>query len=198
MLRGETIGKNGWKDESVKDALDLCLACKGCKDDCPVSVDMATYKAEFLSHYYKGRVRPLYAYAFGLIHVWSRLAQIAPSLVNFVNRAPIHQQRRQSSHRHRATAHDALFRDRVVQGLVRQATRRNQGKTRVMLWPDTFNNYFHPAVAKAAVAVLEDAGFQVVLPKRDLCCGRPLYDYGMLDTAQRWLLQILALVRRGN
>ena len=75
MLRGEVIGKNGWKDESVKDALDLCLACKGCKGDCPVSVDMATYKAEFLSHYYEGRLRPIYAYAFGLIHVWSRLAQ---------------------------------------------------------------------------------------------------------------------------
>ena len=64
-------------------------------------------------------------------------------------------------------------------------------ESRVILWPDTFNNYFHPAVAKAAVAVLEDAGFEVVLPKQDLCCGRPLYDYGMLDTAQRWLLQIL-------
>jgi Fe-S oxidoreductase len=60
-----------------------------------------------------------------------------------------------------------------------------------MLWPDTFNNYFHPAVAKAAVEVLEDAGFQVILPKQDLCCGRPLYDYGMLDTARRWLQQIL-------
>jgi Fe-S oxidoreductase len=191
MLRGEVIGKKGWKEESVKDALDLCLACKGCKSDCPVSVDMATYKAEFLAHYYKGRLRPIYAYAFGLIHVWARLAQIAPSLVNFVNRAP--------------------FLSTMVKGFVGIAQPRtmpafapesfkswfarrpvhNRGKTRVLLWPDTFNNYFHPAVAKAAVAVLEDAGFQVVLPKQDLCCGRPLYDYGMLGTAQRWLLQIL-------
>ncbi|MEO8951399.1 MAG: FAD-binding and (Fe-S)-binding domain-containing protein, partial [Chthoniobacterales bacterium] len=89
MLEGQVIGKNGWRDEYVKDALDLCLACKGCKSDCPVNVDMATYKAEFLAHYYKGRLRPLHAYAFGLIHVWARLAQVAPSLVNFVNRAPI-------------------------------------------------------------------------------------------------------------
>ena len=68
MLRGEVIGKNGWHDEAVKDALDLCLACKGCKGDCPVNVDMATYKAEFLSHYYEGRLRPLHAYALGLIY----------------------------------------------------------------------------------------------------------------------------------
>jgi Fe-S oxidoreductase len=86
MLEGQVIGKNGWRDEHVKEALDLCLACKGCKSDCPVNVDMATYKAEFLSHYYDGRPRPIYAYAFGLINVWSRFAQIAPSLVNLVNR----------------------------------------------------------------------------------------------------------------
>ena len=191
MLRGEVIGKNGWKDESVKDALDLCLACKGCKADCPVSVDMATYKAEFLSHYYEGRLRPLYAYAFGLIHLWSRLAQIAPSLVNFVNRAPylsnvvkavvgIAQPRTMPS-----------FAPEPFKVWFARRPRRNRDQPRVLLWPDTFNNYFHPAVAKAAVAVLEDAGFQVVLPKEDLCCGRPLYDYGMLDTAKRWLLQIL-------
>ncbi len=191
MLRGEVIGKKGWKEESVKDALDLCLACKGCKDDCPVSVDMATYKAEFLAHYYKGRLRPLYAYAFGLIHVWSRLAQISPSLVNFVNRAPfissavkavvgIAQPRTMPS-----------FAPESFKSWFARRPARKTGNPRVMLWPDTFNNYFHPAVAKAAVAVLEDAGFQVVLPKQDLCCGRPLYDYGMLDTAKRWLLQIL-------
>src|SRR5947199_4508849 len=89
MLNGELIRKNGWRDTNVKEALDLCLACKGCKADCPVNVDMATYKAEFLAHYYRHRLRPIHAYAFGLIHVWSRLAQIAPGIVNFVNRAPI-------------------------------------------------------------------------------------------------------------
>ncbi|HJT44744.1 MAG TPA: FAD-binding and (Fe-S)-binding domain-containing protein, partial [Chthoniobacterales bacterium] len=89
MLNGPVIGKHRWREESVKDALDLCLACKGCKADCPVNVDMATYKAEFLSHYYEHRARPLHAYAFGLIHVWARLAQVAPGLVNLVNRAPL-------------------------------------------------------------------------------------------------------------
>src|SRR5438034_3857079 len=89
MLNSDALRKNGWRDESVRDALDLCLACKGCKADCPMNVDMATYKAEFLSHYYKHRLRPLHAYAFGLIHLWAQLAQVSPRLVNLVNRAPI-------------------------------------------------------------------------------------------------------------
>src|SRR5712692_6074218 len=65
MLQGKVL-TGGWRDQHVKEALDLCLACKGCKGDCPVNVDMATYKAEFLSHYYKGRLRPVSAYAMGL------------------------------------------------------------------------------------------------------------------------------------
>src|SRR5207248_11547020 len=72
MLKGEPI-KDGWKSEHIHDALDLCLACKGCKGDCPVNVDLATLKAEFLSHYYEGRLRPRSAYAMGLVHFWARL-----------------------------------------------------------------------------------------------------------------------------
>ena len=161
---------------------------------------MATYKAEFLSHYYKSRRRPLHAYAFGLIHVWSRLAQIAPSFVNFVNRAPfisdvvkaiigIAPQRRDACVR-REKSFKSWFRAR--EPTARQSV---QAGKRVILWPDTFNNYFHPETAKAAVEVLEDAGFEVVVPHTDLCCGRPLYDYGMLDTAKRWLAQILTTLR---
>jgi FAD/FMN-containing dehydrogenase/Fe-S oxidoreductase len=191
MLDGRVIGKKSWQETAVFEALDLCLACKGCKADCPVNVDMATYKAEFLSHYYKSRRRPTHAYVFGLIHVWSRLAQVAPALVNFINRAPL--------------IGDLL---KVVIGIAPRRTvpafaqesfktwfaRRpiqNFGRERVLLWPDTFNNYFHPETARAAVEVLEDAGFQVIVPREDLCCGRPLYDYGMLDRAQDWLERIL-------
>ncbi len=89
MLQGETIGKNGWRDESVKDALDLCLACKGCKGDCPVNVDMATYKSEFLSHYYDGRIRPRMAYSMGLIRYWSVIASKLPLVANFFTQAPL-------------------------------------------------------------------------------------------------------------
>lgn len=87
MLRGDAL-RDGWRDEHVKEALDLCLACKGCKSDCPVSVDIATYKAEFLSHYYEGRLRPLRAYALGLVTEWARLASHAPGLANVFTQTP--------------------------------------------------------------------------------------------------------------
>ncbi|HEY5036408.1 MAG TPA: FAD-linked oxidase C-terminal domain-containing protein, partial [Chthoniobacterales bacterium] len=191
MLEGQVIGKNGWRDEHVKDALDLCLACKGCKSDCPVNVDMATYKAEFLAHYYKGRLRPLHAYAFGLIHVWARLAQIAPSLVNFVNRAPIISSLTKAVIGVAPARTMPAFAPESFKSWFVRRPQHNPTGRRVLLWPDTFNNYFHPATAKAAVEVLENAGFQVVIPRQDLCCGRPLYDYGMLEAARRWLRQIL-------
>ena len=66
MLEGEVI-TDGWQSDEVMEALDLCLACKGCTNDCPVNVDMPTYKAEFLHHRWKHRLRPRHAYAFGLI-----------------------------------------------------------------------------------------------------------------------------------
>src|SRR5439155_27310902 len=81
--------EDGWRSKAVKQSLDLCLSCKGCKGDCPVYVDMATYKAEFLSHYYEGRVRPRSAYAFGLIFYWSRLAALAPGLANIFTQTPL-------------------------------------------------------------------------------------------------------------
>src|SRR5690606_1521716 len=87
MLQGDVV--KGWKSKEVKDSLDLCLACKGCKGDCPVNVDMATYKSEFLYHYYQGRLRPRTAYAFGLIYWWSKLASYIPDLANFITRAPL-------------------------------------------------------------------------------------------------------------
>ena len=220
MLNNDALRKKGWRDESVKEALDLCLACKGCKADCPMNVDMATYKGEFLSHYYKYRLRPIHAYAFGLIHQWARLAQISPRLINFVNHAPIASSlikkligvaTRRNLPMFAPENFKAWFRKNRRESMVGTARRavlscasgpRTAGelgralpKKRVILWPDTFNNFFHPETAKAAVEVLEDAGFHVVVPDVDLCCGRPLYDYGMLDTAKRWLLQILSALR---
>jgi FAD/FMN-containing dehydrogenase/Fe-S oxidoreductase len=191
MLNGAIIGKSGWRDQHVFDALDLCLSCKGCKADCPVNVDMATYKAEFLSHYYKGRVRPIHAYAFGFIHNWARLAQCAPSFVNFINRAPIFGRMVKTLLGVAPERRMPAFAGRTFKSWFASRAIHNQGKPKVILWPDTFNNFFHPETAKAAVEALEQAGFQVVVPAKDLCCGRPLYDYGMLDTARRWLKQIL-------
>jgi FAD/FMN-containing dehydrogenase/Fe-S oxidoreductase len=188
--RSDAIIRDGWRSEEVKQSLDLCLACKGCKSDCPVGVDVATYKSEFLSHYYEGRARPRSAYAFGNIDLWARVASHAPGLVNLTTQLP-------------------FLRDisKLVAGIPKQRAipafapetfkawfhrrRRNVAAPPVLLWPDTFNNYFHPQTARAAVEVLEAAGFRVIVPRANLCCGRPLYDHGMLDRAQALLLQIL-------
>jgi FAD/FMN-containing dehydrogenase/Fe-S oxidoreductase len=184
-----------WKAQPVREALDLCLACKGCKSDCPVNVDMATYKAEFLSHYYEGRLRPRHAYAMGWIYWWARLASLAPPLANFVSQTPGLADafkalggislRRQAPPFANETFKDWFFRRRP----------RNPDGRPVILWPDTFNNHFHPEVAKAAVEVLEHAGCHVIVPRPSLCCGRPLYDYGFLPTAKRLLRQIMDTLR---
>jgi FAD/FMN-containing dehydrogenase/Fe-S oxidoreductase len=191
MTKGDVI-KDGWRDHHVKESLDLCLACKGCKSDCPVGVDVATYKAEFLSHYYKGRLRPRSAYAFGNIDVWSRLASKAPGLINLTTQLPFL--------RDIAKLIAGIPRQRSIPAFAPRSFRhwfsrrevRNLNAMPVLLWPDTFNNYFLPDTAKAAVGVLESAGYRVVLPKTILCCGRPLYDWGMLDRAKKLLLQILS------
>jgi FAD/FMN-containing dehydrogenase/Fe-S oxidoreductase len=190
MTQGEVI-RDGWRSEEVKHSLDLCLACKGCKSDCPVAVDVATYKAEFLSHYYEGRVRPRSAYAFGHIDVWARLASHVPGLANLTTQLPV---LRDIAKRVAGVARERnlpAFAPQSFRSWFRSRQARNRTSPPVVLWPDTFNNYFLPSTAKAAVNVLEAAGFSVLLPKTNLCCGRPLYDFGMLERAQRLLLQIL-------
>jgi hypothetical protein len=123
--------KGRWRSAEVKDALDLCLACKGCKGDCPIKVDMATYKAEFLSHYYAGRLRPRQAYALGLIPVWARLAAHAPRLANTLTQAPgtRHQPAGQARRRRRAATPPAAVRQPDVQALVRRPHPPLPGRT---------------------------------------------------------------------
>jgi FAD/FMN-containing dehydrogenase/Fe-S oxidoreductase len=185
VMRGDPLTQ-GWRDANVRDALDLCLSCKGCKSDCPVSVDVATYKAEYLHHHYRGRVRPRAAYATGMIHRWARAGSLAPGMANALTGAP------GVSAVVKAAA--GIAPGRRVPKLARQTFRRwfeargpqgEVGKRSVVLWPDTFTDRFHPWVARAAVEVLEAAGHRVLLPTRGLCCGRPLYDHGMLTHARR-------------
>lgn len=190
MLHGGAIEKT-WRNDAVEEALNLCLGCKGCKGDCPVNVDMATYKAEFRSHYYAGRLRPRAAYAMGLIHNWAHVASHVPRLANALTQTPglcaavkfaggIAQQRRMPP----------FAMEPYWKWHRRRSTTQGNGQ-RVILFVDTFNNYFRPGTAIDATRVLEDAGFQVIIPSRPLCCGRPLFDWGMLDTAKSCLKKVL-------
>jgi Fe-S oxidoreductase len=152
---------------------------------------MATYKAEFLSHYYAGRLRPRSAYAFGLIMFWARLASRAPGLVNFATQTPVVRDVAKLVAGVAPERRIPRFASRPFKSWFRARGPCNVGQTPVLLWPDTFNNFFHPATARAAVEVLEAAGYRVLVPDRELCCGRPLYDYGMLGVARRLLRQVL-------
>ncbi len=257
MLRGDVI-VDGWRDQHVVDALDLCLACKAGKNECPVNVDMATYKAELLSHHYKRRLRPIEAYAMGLIYWWARMATHFPGVVNFVTHTKplstilkrlggIAQER--EIPRFASPSFRTWFKQRSAEAARRPPNQngsisgsradkakmarkpslelshadipRFAGETyshgtgqhrrgavlnphsrdapfqtdRVVLWPDTFNNYLMTHAGQAAVEVLEDAGYTVEMPDRPLCCGRPLYNWGMLDTAEKLWRQTIEALR---
>ena len=194
MLRGDVV-KDGWRSESVREALDLCLSCKGCKHDCPVQVDMAAYKAEFLSHYYERRLRPRYAYVSGLIHFWARVASKMPGTANFFTQTPGFRHLMKLAAGYSQNRQIPAFAPQTFKQWFQQRARRNHGGPQVILWADTFNNHFTPKVAQAAVNVLEHSGYEVLVPKQNLCCGRPLYDYGMLGQAKKLLQQILETLR---
>jgi FAD/FMN-containing dehydrogenase/Fe-S oxidoreductase len=194
MLQDNPIG-DGWHDEHVRSSLDLCLSCKGCKGDCPINVDMATYKAEFLSHYYQGKLRPVTAYSMGLIYRWARLASLAPEVVNFFTQIPPFSALAKRLGGIASQRKIPTFTSQTFKQWFYQRGTRNTGMPQVILWPDTFNNYFYPQTAIAAVEVLEAAGYQVLVPEASLCCGRPLYDYGFLDLAKQLLRQILDVLR---
>ncbi len=243
LLQGEIV-RDAWKNEHVKRALDLCLSCKACKSECPTNVDIATYRAEFLSHYYEGRSRPLHAYAFGRIDRAARIASRAPRLVNFLTHAPVlatllrnvlHLEKSRQlprfaplsftrwCRRHAIPASESTSENQSPQSTINSAanvgprsstcsasvpaTQRATGvatgpatgpvlppSSEVILWADTFNNYFHPQTAQAALEVLRDAGFHVTVPAQHLCCGRPLYDFGMLAQAKQYLTRILHIL----
>jgi len=188
-----------WRNPEIKRALDLCLACKGCKSECPVGVDMATYKAEFLAHHYRRRLRPASAYSMGLIMHWARLGSRAPRLANLVassrltagavkrvaGLAPEREVPRVATQ-----PFTAWFRRRPAE----PSGQGGDGRQPVVLWPDTFNNCFRPDTSRAAVEVLEAAGFAVRVPEVWVCCGRPLYDFGFLGHAKRLLRRTLRVL----
>jgi Fe-S oxidoreductase len=200
MLDGHPDGlvTDGWRSTEVKEALDLCLACKGCKSDCPANVDMATYKAEFLAQHYRHRLRPRADYATGWLPAAAALVAGTKSAraVNAVTsrRLPA-----------RALTKLAGLEDRPVpqfapETLQQWWARRVSGAAdahrpatngTVLLWPDTFTNHFHPHIGRAAVQVLESAGWNVVVPAEPLCCGLTWISTGQLGMARRVLKRSL-------
>ncbi len=199
MLDGDRRGgavADGWRSEAVRDALDLCLACKGCKNDCPVNVDMATYKAEFLAHHYQHRLRPRSHYSMGWLPAAAAVASAAPRAVNAAAQAPalsallkkvagVDERRRLPVFA--SQTFQRGFRSRPPQG----SGRRGE----LLLWPDTFTNHFHPGVAHAAVDVLEDAGWRVRVPAQRVCCGLTWISTGQLSTARRVLARTIGILR---
>jgi Fe-S oxidoreductase len=158
-------------------------------------VDMATYKAEFMAHHFKGRVRPRQAYALGLIPWWARMASVAPPVANAVAHAPIISGLLKRTVGVAPEREAPRFAPATFRSAWRRRGARNPGRSPVLLWPDTFVNHFHPEVGVAAVRILEDAGYRVIVPTARLCCGRPLYDYGMLDLAKRFCRRVLGHLR---
>jgi FAD/FMN-containing dehydrogenase/Fe-S oxidoreductase len=199
MLDGTARGgvvADGWRSGAVRDALDLCLACKGCKSDCPVNVDMATYKAEFLSHHYAGRIRPRSHYAMGWLPLWAALTSTAPGPVNALAQAPgVSWLAKQLA---------GIDRRRQLPVFARQTFQRwfhsrqpggDGQRGEVVLWPDTFTNYLHPAIGQAAVEVLESAGYRVRVPSQRVCCGLTWISTGQLITTKRVLRRTLRVLR---
>nr|WP_222850380.1 FAD-binding and (Fe-S)-binding domain-containing protein [Allosaccharopolyspora coralli] len=193
-MLAEDVITDGWRSEEVREALDLCLSCKGCRTDCPVNVDMATYKSEFLHHHYAKRLRPASHYSMGWLPLWARLASVAPRVVNAVGR-------------HRATSTvlkrlGGIAPERTVPIFAAESftrgfgarSRPSRGRSPVALWPDTFTNYLAPEVGHAAVKVMEDAGFNVLLPDGPVCCGLTWVSTGQLDVAKRVMRRSLSSV----
>jgi FAD/FMN-containing dehydrogenase/Fe-S oxidoreductase len=215
LMEGKVLDA-GWHNDAVREALDLCLSCKACKSECPVNVDVATYKAEFLAHYYGDRLRKPQHYAFGfmdrLAHAASLIPGVTPRFANLPLAIPgashtikailgVAQQRRlpqfaprsfqkewQRAHRGNAALKGHDFSRAENTGKKKGALAREGS---VLLWPDTWNNYYHPQSLHAAAQVLQAAGFVIEVPRHHVCCGRPLYDFGFLQQARAYLRKVL-------
>ena len=190
LFQGD-VTEASWRNEDVREALDLCLSCKGCVTDCPTRVDMAAYKSEFLSHYYRGRLRPRSMYAFGLLPWALRLGTRVPRLANALLEAPVLGRLGRRAAGVTTERPAPRLAQRAFRRSLAAAAHRDLSDATVVVWPDTFCDAFRPGVVEDLVAVLEAAGERVAIPSRWACCGRTLYDAGMLALARRTLCDLL-------
>jgi FAD/FMN-containing dehydrogenase/Fe-S oxidoreductase len=184
----------GFADDSARDALDLCLSCKGCKSECPSSVDMAAYRAEFFSNYYRTHRRPLSSAFFGRLNEVARVASYAPSLANALAHAPLVAGFARKALAIHPSRELPRFARRTFRSWFERRTAPRASMREVVLFADTFTNFFEPQIPIAAVEVLERAGFRVIVPRNQLCCGRPLYDQGMLERAKARLRDVIEVL----
>ena len=197
MMQGEVVATT-WQSEEVREALELCLGCKGCALDCPTHVDMATYKSEFLAHYYAARRRPAADRALGALPRLARLASYLPRTANVLAGDNVLGRAAKRATGITATRPAPLFagtafrRSPVARRRAADAASLDAaGGAPVVVWPDTFTNAFRPGILHDTVAVLEAGGERVVVPRQWACCGRTLYDSGMLDQARATLRRLL-------
>lgn len=193
MFQGETTPAV-WRNDDVHASLEFCLSCKGCKSDCPTGVDMATYKAEFNYHYYKGKLRPMDMYAIGFLPWASRIATKMPKLATGVLNAPglgkaLRKAAGVTTSRPAPQFAKVPFRKSAVAQMLYQPE-----KATVVLWPDTFTNAFDPELGYAIAKALTAAGEIVHVPREWACCGRTLFDPGMLPLAKKSLRGVLDIL----
>ncbi|WP_084099561.1 FAD-binding and (Fe-S)-binding domain-containing protein [Demequina sp. NBRC 110051] len=198
-INGTLIG--GLKAPEVRESLDLCLSCKACSSDCPSGVDMAAYKAEVLHRTYKNRLRPVAHYSIGWLPRWLKAIGIAPGLINAALKPRWIQKTAVSlagmdSRRTLPTFSTTPFRKSAVAKAHRSgkpATASAAGN-RVVLWADSFTDGLDAQIPAAIVAVLEDAGFEVIVPQASACCGVTWISTGQLDGARRRLEDLLQVL----
>ena len=192
MLAG-SLRQEGFQSRAVHEALDLCLSCKACKSECPVQVDMAAYKSEFLAQHYKGRLHPLHHYIFGFADRLARFGSIAPSLTNAILTGPLTSPLIKRIAGVARERHLPRLASKTYQKTRLDPTNLDQRSAapQVLLWPDTWNNYYYPQSLSAAETILTQAGFRVETPRGHICCGRPLYDFGLLGAARSYLARVL-------
>ncbi|WP_323959583.1 FAD-binding protein [Arthrobacter sp. JZ12] len=209
MINGSVTGgarrsEPNWRAQEVHEALDLCLSCKGCASDCPTGIDMATYKSEVLHQSYKGRIRPASHYSLGWLPKWASMASVAPGVVNALTRLPglgklglraagVDPRRKIPAFAPHTFHKWFDGRPSATSAGERPPSEGKHGK--VLLWADSFTNYFTPEVGKAAVRVLEDAGYSVVVPEKPVCCGLTWISTGQLDTARKKLRESVQILQ---
>jgi len=199
MLRAEVI-TDGWDNTDIAESLEHCLSCKACKTDCPTQVDIASYKAEFMAQHYKHKRRPLSHHLFGKICQLLPTLGKTPQLSNAIsNSSLVKKLILEPLGMRRNTALPALA-TTSFNSWAKQHSNSHQNQfywfgaehnPAVILWVDSFSNYYAPHILQAGLQALTKSGFRVGVAKKRFCCGRPLYEHGFLDKAKRQLIEIL-------